>query len=339
MSVEMSVYTQQPAMSGSQLRELAGRRGLELRFLDLAGKPLGTTERLDVPLSGRDYVLIGWPAEHAETTAAVEQALGEGDKAAIDRLGMAGKLGWCQIGCGEFDFEGYQAALKEGLEEDEDEEPVPAEVLERMRRGPGPNTRFAAGLDRGSAPPCLSGWRARSGRRPTASTTSSTAVMITSRMADDSGRLRQGELGAESTLPGESLKTQRRRSATMRARKTRTKTIPTIDRAFLQEILAILLDAGTALLADPQGLAVVAGRLPDQFERSNLLVVDLGLDQEDELRAGVQRIAAILAESLVALSHGRSAFGGHPVVTPAHSTAGRMTMQVPPRRSWNLCGT
>jgi hypothetical protein len=132
MSVEMSVYTQQTAMSGLQLRELAGRRGLELRLLDLAGKPLGTTERLDVPLSGRDYVLIDWPAEHAETTAAVEQALGEGDKSAIDRLGMSGKLGWCQMGCGDFDFEEYEAALKEGLEEDE--ELVPAEVLERMRQ-------------------------------------------------------------------------------------------------------------------------------------------------------------------------------------------------------------
>jgi hypothetical protein len=131
MSVEASVYTQRPAMSGTQLRELAGRQGLELRFLDLAGMPLGPTDRLDEPLSGQGYVLIGWTAGDAGTTDAVEQALREGDKTAIDRLGAAGMLGWCQIGCGEFDFGEYEESLKEGREEDE--ERVPAEVLERMR--------------------------------------------------------------------------------------------------------------------------------------------------------------------------------------------------------------
>src|SRR4051812_3403544 len=90
MSVEASVDTQRPAMSGTQLRELAGCQGLELRFLDLAGMPLGPTDRLDEPLSGQGYVLIGWPAGDAGTTGAVEQALREGDKTAIDRLGAAG---------------------------------------------------------------------------------------------------------------------------------------------------------------------------------------------------------------------------------------------------------
>lgn len=63
-----------------------------MRFLDLDGEPPRPTERLDVSLSGRDHVLIGWPAQDAETTAAVVQALGEGDETTIDRLGRSGKL-------------------------------------------------------------------------------------------------------------------------------------------------------------------------------------------------------------------------------------------------------
>jgi hypothetical protein len=135
MSVELSVYTRQPAMSGLQLRELAGHQGLALRFLDLAGMPLGPDVRLDEPMYNQGYVLIGWPAADTETNEAVEKALREGDKPAVDRLGMAGKLGWCSIHCGEFDFAEYEASLRADLEEDEaeDREPFLAEILERMR--------------------------------------------------------------------------------------------------------------------------------------------------------------------------------------------------------------
>jgi hypothetical protein len=135
MSVETSVYTRQPAMSGSQLRELAGRQGLELRFLEFAGTPLEPDVRLDEPMYSQDYVLIGWPADDAETTEGVEGALKEGAKPEVDRLGMSGKLGWCSIHCREFDFAEYEASLREDLdyEDEEDKEPVPAELLERMR--------------------------------------------------------------------------------------------------------------------------------------------------------------------------------------------------------------
>ncbi len=130
MSVETSVYTQQPALSGTQLRELASRQGLELRFLGLDGMPLGPDERLDESLYGRGFVIIGWAAEDAETTEAVERSLQKADKPALDRLGMAEKLGWCSFSCGTFNFADYQR----DSEVDEDEEPVPAEVLERMRQ-------------------------------------------------------------------------------------------------------------------------------------------------------------------------------------------------------------
>jgi hypothetical protein len=135
MSVELSVYTRQPAMSGLQLRELAGRHGLSLRFMDVTGMPLAPDVRLDEPMYGQGYVLIGWPAVDTETNEAVEKALREGDKPEVDRLGMAGKLGWCSLYCGEFDFAEYEASFREGLEEDdeEDQDPVPAEILERMR--------------------------------------------------------------------------------------------------------------------------------------------------------------------------------------------------------------
>jgi hypothetical protein len=42
--------------------------------------------------------------------------------------------------CGEFDYGEYEESMKEGREEDEDEEPVPAEVLERMR---GARTKYS----------------------------------------------------------------------------------------------------------------------------------------------------------------------------------------------------
>src|SRR4051812_4759206 len=117
MSVERSVYTRQPAMSASQLREVAGRRGLAIRFLDLGGMPLEPSVRLDEPMNGQGYVLIGWAAEDAGTTELVERALRDGDKPAIDRLGMEGKLGWCSFYCGEFDYADYEASLTEGLDE------------------------------------------------------------------------------------------------------------------------------------------------------------------------------------------------------------------------------
>jgi len=135
MSIERSVYTRQPAMRGSQLTELAIRQGLALRFLDPAGAPLGPDARLDETLCGRSYVLIGWPAADAETTEAVDKALREGGKPEIDRLGTAGKLGWCSIDCGGFDAAEYEELLREGFGHDAGgyEEPVPAEVLDRMR--------------------------------------------------------------------------------------------------------------------------------------------------------------------------------------------------------------
>lgn len=135
MSIEQSVYTQQPAMSGSQLRELAGRRGLALRFLDPAGMPQGSDARQDEPLSDQSYVLIGWSADDDETADAVDGALQGGNKSEIERLGTAGKLGWCSIDCGEFDAAEYEEVLRDGFEQDASghKEPMPAETLERMQ--------------------------------------------------------------------------------------------------------------------------------------------------------------------------------------------------------------
>ncbi len=135
MSVDTSILTQQPAMSGTQLKELAGSKGLALRFMDEGGKPLDPDLRLDEPLYGQGYVLIGWPAADAETSAAVEQAMSTRDKPELDRLGMAGKFGWCSLACREFDFAQYEATLRADFEEfeDEDAEPVSEEALERLK--------------------------------------------------------------------------------------------------------------------------------------------------------------------------------------------------------------
>jgi hypothetical protein len=134
MSVEQSVFTRQPAMSASHLREIASRQGLELRYLDLDGMPMEQTAALNEPMIGQGYVLVGWPAAAAETTEAVERAIVDRDKPELDRLGMAAKFGWCSIQCREFDFEEYEALLNADIDEDDDEdgEPVPVEVLERM---------------------------------------------------------------------------------------------------------------------------------------------------------------------------------------------------------------
>jgi hypothetical protein len=135
MSVEISVYTQQPAISALHLRELAERQGLALRFLDPTGMPLKPDVRLDEPMYGQGYVLIGWPAADTETTKVVEKALMGRDKPEVDKLGLARTLGWCSIGCAKFDLAKYEAALREDLEyeDDDDEETVPDDTLERMR--------------------------------------------------------------------------------------------------------------------------------------------------------------------------------------------------------------
>jgi hypothetical protein len=133
MSIEVSVYTEQPAMSGLDLQALARRQGFELRFLDLAGMPLAEGVSLERPLYGQGYVLIAWPGGDVETTANVEQALQRRDKTAIDELGKAGALGWFSISCAEFEFARYEALMQEDAE-DEDEEVISDEVLQRMKR-------------------------------------------------------------------------------------------------------------------------------------------------------------------------------------------------------------
>lgn len=133
MAVETSVYSEQGAITASQLRRHAARKGLELRFLDAdSGLPPESAEVCEASMSGQNYIVIGWPAEDYNTTVAVDESHHRRDRATIDALVTAGKLSWFEIYTHDFDYE----ASWEGIDPDEREgveAETPAEAMERLR--------------------------------------------------------------------------------------------------------------------------------------------------------------------------------------------------------------
>jgi hypothetical protein len=98
MSVEASVYSPAPALAETGLRDALAQRGTAVRLLDFEGRPLQSVSA--GPLQGR-FIVVGWPLADAETTGAVDAAIAEMNKPAIDQLGQSGKLGklgWCELG-------------------------------------------------------------------------------------------------------------------------------------------------------------------------------------------------------------------------------------------------
>lgn len=146
MSIESTIYTQQPALSVAQMTEIGHRGGLELRAYDPEDAAFSAAGDADAPLYERGYVLIGWPRSDPETTAAVDGAMQRGEKAAVDQLGRAGKLGWLDLSCERFD---YEETWEDCPEEREDfEESFPPEDLDSIRRA---KTRYF--LRCGTRPP------------------------------------------------------------------------------------------------------------------------------------------------------------------------------------------
>jgi hypothetical protein len=117
MSVEASVFSPAAALTESELRAALSGRGTAIRLLGGDGHPL-----LLLPagsLRGR-FIVIGWPAADAKTTSAVDTAISERNKKAIDELGQSGKLGWCELGVGPFDYEEQWTRFPDEREEYEE---------------------------------------------------------------------------------------------------------------------------------------------------------------------------------------------------------------------------
>src|SRR4051812_42417765 len=102
MSVEASVFSPGQSLTEPELRTTLAERGTAIRLLDGDGQPLQSIPA--GPLGGR-FVVIGWPAADVATTGEVDTAIAGKDKPAIDQLGQSGKLGWCELGVGSFDYE------------------------------------------------------------------------------------------------------------------------------------------------------------------------------------------------------------------------------------------
>lgn len=135
MSVEASVFSSAQPLAESDVRAALAKHGTEIRLLDFDGQPLS-----NVPsgsLAG-DFIVVGWPAADTATTTAVDDAIAEKDKGAIDQLGQSGKLGWCELRIGPFD---YEAQWKEFPEEREEyEESVEPDKLVAIKAC---HTRYA----------------------------------------------------------------------------------------------------------------------------------------------------------------------------------------------------
>jgi hypothetical protein len=133
MSVESTVYSPRPAISLSQLIEAARGAEIELRAFDAHDdSSLRPAADAEAPLDDAWYVVVGWPRRHAETTQAVDEAIGRRDKPAIDRLAVEGKFGWCDLSCTRFDYEKSWERFPE--ERDEVEESYSPDELEQLRR-------------------------------------------------------------------------------------------------------------------------------------------------------------------------------------------------------------
>lgn len=102
MSVEASVFTPAQPHSEPELRATLAECGTQIRLLDSQGTPLKPVSY--GPLAGR-FIVVGWPMFDAQTTSIVDAAIATMDKSAIDQLGQAGKLGWCELVVGQFDYE------------------------------------------------------------------------------------------------------------------------------------------------------------------------------------------------------------------------------------------
>lgn len=133
MSLESTVYSLQPAISFLQLVSCARDAGIELRAIEPEDSALLRPIRsAEAPLYNTWHIVIGWPRQDAETTVLVDDAMGRGEKSVVDRLGMAGKLGWFELSCECFDYERSWDGLAD--ERDEVEASYSPEELERMRR-------------------------------------------------------------------------------------------------------------------------------------------------------------------------------------------------------------
>ena len=151
MSVESKIYASGPAITCDQLIAAAGRRGLSVRVFATAATDEGTLAPRDPDalLGGKrqsDHVVLGWPSSDGAVTAAVESAVRAGDKAAIDRLGGEGKLAWCELNAGHFDYEEFWNEFPD--ERPEYEESVEPERLAAIKAS---STRY--GLRSGTRPP------------------------------------------------------------------------------------------------------------------------------------------------------------------------------------------
>src|SRR5262245_2438612 len=102
MSVEATVFSQARPLDESELRAALAQLGTAIRLLDGEGQPLHSNPV--GPLDG-GFLVIGWPAADAATKSAVDTAIVEKNKAAIDQLGQSAKLAWCELGVGPFDYE------------------------------------------------------------------------------------------------------------------------------------------------------------------------------------------------------------------------------------------
>ena len=131
MSVEASVFSPAPALAELELRTALRERGTAIRLLDDEGEPLAAIPA--GPLEGW-FIVVGWPKADGATTTAVDAAVAGKDRPAIDQLGQSGKLGWCELGVGPFDYEEQWKEFPDEREEyEESVEPDELAAIKKCR--------------------------------------------------------------------------------------------------------------------------------------------------------------------------------------------------------------
>jgi hypothetical protein len=107
----LAVYTSKPSLKGGTLIELAGERGVQIRFMALGGYTLGEGDLAEIrgkalAVARRGvYLLIGAFEENAAALAEFDAAVANVDRKKVAALLNEGKLPWSELYVSRFNYE------------------------------------------------------------------------------------------------------------------------------------------------------------------------------------------------------------------------------------------
>jgi hypothetical protein len=109
MQNALAVYTRKPSLNGRQLAEIAREHDIQLRFMALGGyihsDPAEVQDKALASGSRGALLLIGAFESDSEMLAQFDRLIVLGDREPIATMLNSGKLPWCELYVGRFNYE------------------------------------------------------------------------------------------------------------------------------------------------------------------------------------------------------------------------------------------